>query len=58
VFFLPSFGCDFSSKFQESWGLDFKNLVLLSNSIIQLRRIEEMVVFDWLTMMILTNYLH
>jgi hypothetical protein len=35
-------------------GLDFKNLVLLSNSIIiQLPRIEEkMVVFDWLIMMI------
>lgn len=26
VFFLPSFGCDFSSKIQESWGLDLKIL--------------------------------
>jgi hypothetical protein len=60
-FFLPSFGCVISvPNFKNLGGLDLKNLVLLSNSIIiQLPRIEEkMVVFDWFDYDDCTNYLH
>jgi len=47
-------------NFKNLGGLDLKNLVLLSNSIIiQLPRIEEkMVVFDWFDYDDCTNYLH